>query len=101
MICREYAQVGIQQADAQTRLMTTFFLHIVDRGRSVSDDHGIELADLDAARAEAVRVISELLDSGAWTPARHSANYIDITDEHGRVLDTVAVWEVLLRNPKG
>ena len=48
-----------------------------------------------------MRVISELLHSGAWTPARHSANYIDITDEHGRVLDTVAVWEVLLRNPKG
>lgn len=80
--------------------MTTFFLHIIDRGRSVSDDHGIELADLGGARAEAVRVISELLDSGTWTRTHHSANYIDIADGDGHILDTVAVWEVILGSPK-
>jgi hypothetical protein len=80
--------------------MPRYFLHIVDRGRRIPDEHGTELADLGAARLEAVRVINELFESATWTRERHSANYIDITDEQDQLRDTVAVWEVVVRDTK-
>lgn len=73
--------------------MPDFFLHIVERDQSLRDDQGILAADLAAARAEAFRIVAELLSSGSWAPT-DAANHVNIADAAGRVLDTVAVWEV-------
>ena len=77
-----------------------FFLHIYDRGRRVADDHGTDIDEIGAAREEAFRVIAELFESETWDRVRHAANYIELADETGAVLDTVAVWEVLSRSQR-
>jgi len=40
--------------------MPRFHFHIID-GRALVDDHGAELADVEAAKAEAVKLISGVL----------------------------------------
>jgi hypothetical protein len=74
-----------------------YFLHIYDRGRLVADDQGIDAETLQDARVEAFRVITELFGSQTWDRVRHAANYIEIADRTGAVLDIVAVWEVVSR----
>lgn len=79
--------------------MPDFFLHIVERGQSLKDEQGIDAPDLAAARAEAFRIVRELLHSGSWSLA-DAGNHVNIADRSGRVLDTVAVWEVTTKPPR-
>jgi hypothetical protein len=74
--------------------MPKFLLHIYDRNRPIFDREPEDLPALPAARAEAMRVIRELLETGAWTMDSHYGCFIAIHDESGARLDTVAMWEV-------
>ncbi len=49
--------------------MARYYFHVQD-GRTILDDEGVELPDLDAARKEAIRASGEALrdgiDAGIW-----------------------------------
>ena len=69
--------------------MPRFYFHLHD-DLDVADDEGVELADLDAAHAHAVRCARVMFGELAKDEGRVVLHHrIDIEDERGRVLDTV------------
>ncbi|MBX9930910.1 MAG: hypothetical protein K2Y56_05145 [Methylobacterium sp.] len=69
--------------------MPRYYLHIRDGERTIPDEEGYDLPDLDAAKAEAVEgartVLSEKLKIGELLDGQR----IDIMDEAGSLLATV------------
>ena len=74
--------------------MPRFFLHLDELG---TDSEGTELADLDAARREAVLVARELLAEWIFHGIEAAQTKILITDENMKVLDVVRILDVLPR----
>ncbi len=76
--------------------MPRFYLHTRQVERLIEDPEGIERSDLDAARAEAIQGIRDIL---ADAVKRGTDNPLDdaivITDEAGRELMTVPFIEAL------
>ncbi len=66
--------------------MPLYYLHIRTRGKLEVDPDGIEVPDLDAARAEARRVARELV---VEVPDLRCDTVIEITDEAGQVVESV------------
>jgi hypothetical protein len=68
--------------------MPRYFFHTED-GQCLEDEEGTELADLDAARVEAVRIMGQLLDedaAGLWSTESFR---IVVKNETGLTLFTV------------
>jgi hypothetical protein len=60
------------------------YFHLSDGHSLISDDEGIEVADLDEARSEAMKAIEEFRAEAA--AAEHRTGWrMDITDESGTI----------------
>ena len=65
--------------------MPRYFFNLQD-GRSTPDREGTELADIETARAEAVRLSGEILRDIGATYWDHPEWRLDVLDESGRTL---------------
>ena len=75
--------------------MPRFYFHL-HNDVDVPDDEGIELPDLDAARAHAVRQARFTFGEMAKDQGRVVLHHrIDIEDEQGKVLGTVSFGEAV------
>lgn len=79
-------------------IMGRFFLHIANNGEVFRDVEGLDCDRLVDARAEAARVVLELLREGLWSAQSHTGQAIDIADSSGAILDTVSLWQTLEGN---
>lgn len=69
--------------------MPRYFFHI-DEGRRHSDTSGVELADLEAARREALKIIGELMIDNAMGGIWSGREWVmTVADEAGRELFTI------------
>jgi len=76
--------------------MPRFYFHLRD-DLDVPDDEGVDLPDLEAARAEAVRCARITFGEDAKHDGRVVLHHrIDIEDEQGAVLDTVHLRDAVL-----
>jgi hypothetical protein len=76
-----------------------FYFHLIN-DVDVPDLEGLELPDLDAARAEAVEQARGMIGEMAKTDARIVLHHhIDIEDEEGRVLDSVVFGDIITVEP--
>ena len=72
------------------RAMRLFFLNIRDGDHLKEDTDGSELPDLEAAVAEAMEAALEILSNRIRQGLQTSQQQIEICDEAGHLLDTVA-----------
>ena len=70
--------------------MPLFFLHVFNRTGCSRDEEGLDLPDLDAARAEAVEGIRSILRDEVARGTLDLEGRIEIADEAGRIVDVVA-----------
>lgn len=75
--------------------MPRFHLNVFDSAGDAVDEEGQELADLEAAGAEAIRGIRSLLASELSEGRMDLAGRIEIADGDGRLLQTVAFRDAL------
>lgn len=67
--------------------MSRFYFHVFD-GKAVIDTVGVEFADLDAVRHEAMTAAGEMLSEGHQTWGGRSWQMV-VTDEEGTVVYSV------------
>lgn len=75
--------------------MARFFLHVVDNGELLRDAEGLDCEKAADARAEAIRVVGELLREGLWSAQSHAGRLINIVDSSGATVDIVSLWQML------
>ncbi|GAA0571087.1 hypothetical protein GCM10009416_07110 [Craurococcus roseus] len=75
--------------------MPTFYFHVRDGDRLIEDPEGVDLPDLDAARAEAATAARQIRADALKTDRAVAGRRFEITDQAGRVLATVAIKDVL------
>jgi hypothetical protein len=75
--------------------MPLYYLHIVDTQGVVEDLEGAELADLDAAKAEAREGIRGIIAEHLFTGEQLTVQSIRITDPNGAEQACVTVEEAL------
>jgi hypothetical protein len=82
--------------------MPLYFLHVYNSTGWSRDEEGLDLPDLDAARAQAVEGIRSILSDEVEHGKIDFAGKIEIADESGRVLATVTYHDAVdLRDEKG
>jgi len=74
---------GTSIRDAHFADMTMFFFHARNATGLVEDPEGLDLADLDAARAEAIRSIRSILSDEVGRGRCDLRDHIDIADADG------------------
>jgi hypothetical protein len=77
--------------------MPHYFLHVRDGEELSRDFEGQDLADLEAARQEAICAVRELLSERLLHGGAIDGREIQIADEKGRVLAVVRSNDVLFR----
>lgn len=75
--------------------MPTFYFHLRDGNTYVADETGMELNDLNEARAEAVRGARDILADQLRAGEALDGQRIEIADDHGEVLEVVTFKEAL------
>jgi hypothetical protein len=75
--------------------MPTFYFHLKSGDRLVLDEEGSELADLTAARNEALQSARELLVSAIRSGNPSAPESIIVTDASGLTVDTLRLAAVL------
>lgn len=75
--------------------MPRFFLHLRDSTGSLDDPDGVECADLDAARLEAVHGARSIIADDALSGAIDLSGRIEIANEAGEFLLAVAFSDVV------
>jgi hypothetical protein len=75
--------------------MPKYYFHIRHCGELISDEDGIFLPTLDAARAEARHSANDLVAADMASGRCIDANVIEVTTVAGRVLETLPVRAVL------
>jgi hypothetical protein len=70
--------------------MPRYFFNTID-GRRIPDDEGTDLPDLSAVRAEATRVMGELLKEQPEDLWAHGRLTLEVTDEGGAGVLVLAV----------
>jgi hypothetical protein len=81
--------------------MPRFHLHLYDRAGVSSDEEGLELADLDSARARAIDGIRSIASQEVRGGRLDLEGRIEIADEAGTVLGTVRFPEAVeVRRPE-
>ena len=86
---------------ADTESMPHFFLHIDDGTQRIEDQEGSELLDLAAARGEALGAARQLWAAAILAGQDIEAHRFVITDQDGRVLETVNMDEALPKRLTG
>jgi hypothetical protein len=79
--------------------MPRFHLHIYDRAGSARDEEGLELTDLDEARASAVDGIRSLASQEVRVGLLDLEGRVEIADEGGTVLGIVRFPEAVEIRP--
>jgi hypothetical protein len=74
--------------------MPRFYFHVRDGDRLIADPDGGELPDLDAARAVAAAALRRAAAAAHGAAKAASGRRFEIADRAGRVLATVALWDV-------
>jgi hypothetical protein len=80
--------------------MGRFYFHVRTGGRLTSDEEGIDLPDLAAARHEAVLAAREVLADAIMSGKPEVPEAFVIADEGGRPLEIVQIATVLPRSMK-
>jgi len=75
--------------------MPRFFLHIDDGTQRIEDEEGSDLLDVAAAREEALGAARQLWAAAILAGQDITAHCFVITDDDGRVMDTVNMDEAL------
>ena len=75
--------------------MPRYYFHIEHEGRTILDREGIELADLDEAREEAVAAARQLISDHVLRGRAVDGRRFVITDEGGTVLTEVSFKETI------
>lgn len=76
--------------------MPVYFFNIRRRGQIIEDEEGVELADLDAARNEAIASVRDLAaDELRSESAVDTSDGIDVVDSDGHVLLAVTVAQAI------
>jgi hypothetical protein len=79
--------------------MSRYFFHVRDQDGEVSrDTEGQELADLDAARAEAINANREMLGERLLHGGSLNHRQIEIADDSDRILAVINANDVLFRD---
>jgi hypothetical protein len=73
--------------------MQRFLFHITD-GDIYQDDEGTELTDLDAARVEAVKIMSQALKAEARTFWQTGQLEVTVADDRNLTLFCLRTWAV-------
>jgi hypothetical protein len=74
--------------------MPRFYFHIRDGATLISDEEGMELADVAAAADEARASARDLIAAALKTHRGIDGQAVDVTDELGRILITLNVRDV-------
>ena len=75
--------------------MPRYYFHIEHEGRTILDREGIELADLDEAREEAVAAARQLISDYVLRGRAADGRRFVITDEGGTILAEVSFRETI------
>jgi hypothetical protein len=75
--------------------MAHYHFHVLNGLGLTADDEGRELADLDAARREAIKGVRSIISEEAKEGRVDLRGRIDVADPSGRVLLTVAFTEAV------
>ena len=71
------------------------FFHLVNGREAIMDEAGIEVADLDMAKAQAMRAIRELRQEGSGTTDEWSGWRLEIVCPEGSLLCSIGLDVVL------
>lgn len=82
-------------AAGQGHQMPLYYFNINHNGRVVPDEEGSDLPDLKAAVIEAQECAREMLADHVRARASTTGKRIEITDEHGTVLGSVPLLDML------
>ena len=75
--------------------MGRFYFHLKDGDRIITDEDGLDLPDLDAARREAILGARELLADAIKAGKSKVPDALVIADEAGRALEVVPLVDLL------
>lgn len=75
--------------------MPHFYFHLFDGAAFVNDEEGAEFPDTEAARRYAVSNLRDVAAADVATGQVHKNLRIDMADEHGRLLETIRLREVV------
>ncbi|MCP5412172.1 MAG: hypothetical protein H6924_08560 [Alphaproteobacteria bacterium] len=78
--------------------MPRYFFHVREGSELTRDTEGQELANTEAARAEAISTGREMLGEKLLHGGRLNNRQIEIADETGHVVDTVSARDVLMHH---
>lgn len=81
--------------------MPHFYLHIINSNGLAKDEEGLELADLEAARAQAIKGIRSVISDEALRGLLDLRGVIKIADEGGEILDEVRFGEAMKLHLEG
>ena len=75
--------------------MARYYFHLRDGGELVTDDEGVDLPDLSAAKREAIQAARELLADAIRAGKTRVPEAYVIADEAGRALETIHLASIL------
>ena len=75
--------------------MPLFYLHVCNGNGFVQDEEGQDFADLEAARAEAVKSARSIMASDVQRGMLDLSSFIEIEDEHHRLVHTLGFEQAL------
>jgi hypothetical protein len=78
--------------------MPRYFFHIIDGGDRLDDPEGVDLADLDTARAEAILTAREIMAEGIKRGDYPDGQIFEITNGDGQILLTIPFKQAIARN---
>ncbi len=82
--------------------MPTFYFHVCDGSTFAEADEGIELADVEAARRQAVLGLRDILAGDVCRGEMNLAAFVEVEDENRQLLFTVTVEDaVQVKNEAG
>lgn len=71
------------------------FFHLVNGQEKILDDTGVEVKDLDSAKAEALKAITELRQELGGSPEDWQGWHLVIVDPEGSILHSFALNRVI------
>jgi len=75
--------------------MPRFYLHVCNGSGFVEDEEGVELADVAAARAEAIKGLRDLMAGDLRSGTLNMASFVEIEDERHQLVTTVTFLEAV------
>jgi hypothetical protein len=76
-----------------------FYFHLKNGDDVICDEDGILVSDIDAALIAAMEVIQELRDEDSVSAAEWQGWELEITDEAGRVIESLSLDDPLSTKP--